>query len=259
VTDVFPGKLLTADQYALRHDSDVGYEMRLIAARQARNLNFLEAKPAGAVLEIGCGPDLLVAHASTRARVKYRTWAIVEPAQVYAAHAARRQRVDERLRIFEGYLEEKLTDLLSNCPEGYDTVIASGVLHETSEPEAFIAAAVGLMRRGGRILVSVPNALSFHRLIAVKMGLINRPEALSDRNKELGQPIVYGPESLKALLLNAGLVNLDFSGYVLKLFTNSQMARVSEVLGDTVMNGLESLGEDFPHNAAEICFTARRP
>jgi SAM-dependent methyltransferase len=259
MTDVFPGKLITADEYALRHNSDLGYEARLIAARQARTLSFLQAEPAGAVLEIGCGPDLLVAHASTGAGVNYHTWSIVEPARVYAAHAAQRQRLDERLSVFEGYLEDKAMDLLSRSPEGYDTVIASGVVHETSEPEAFIDAAVGVMRRGARILVSVPNALSFHRLLAVKMGLIDCPAALSDRNKKLGQPIVYDPESLKDLLLNAGLVKLDFSGYVFKPFTNSQMIQISEVLGDAVIKGLEKLGEDFPLNAAEICITARRP
>src|SRR5205814_1461860 len=106
---------------------------------------------------------------------------------------------------------------------------------------------------------SVPNALSFHRLLAVKMGLIDSPDALSERNKELGQPIVFDPDSLGALLSNAGLTNIEPTGYMFKPFTNAQMARIEQILGDAVIAGLEKLGRDFPRNAAEICMTACRP
>jgi len=91
------------------------------------------------------------------------------------------------------------------------------------------------------------------------MGLIPSPDAISQRNRELGQPVVFDPASLRALMTSVGLVDLELSGYLLKLFTNAQMIRIAAILGDDVVSGLDELGREFPQNAAEICIIARRP
>jgi SAM-dependent methyltransferase len=252
------GKLLDAEEYAARHDGELGFEAALIQARQNCNLRFLAARPSESILEVGCGPFLLAARAAA-CGISFGQWAIVEPAQSYAAAAAELARSDSRVKVVRGYLEESATALESLAPHGFDTALVSSVLHETTEPERLLEATVDAMRSGGQILVNVPNAFSFHRLLAVKMGLISAPDALTERNRRLGQPIVYGPQSLRALVHGAGLVELRLEGYLFKPFTNEQMARIASSAGEALIAGLEELGRDFPEHAAEICITATKP
>ena len=81
------GKLLDAEEYAARHDGELGFEAALIQARQNCNLRFLAARPSESILEVGCGPFLLAARAAA-CGISFGQWAIVEPAQSYAAAAA---------------------------------------------------------------------------------------------------------------------------------------------------------------------------
>jgi SAM-dependent methyltransferase len=252
------GKLLGAAEYAARHDGELGFEAAVIRARQNCNLRFLAARPPGSILEVGCGPFLLARRALACA-IAFAEWAIVEPAEGYATAAGELARSDPRIKVVRGYLEESIAALQGLAPHGFDTVLISSVLHETTRPEALIKAAIDAMRSGGQILTNVPNALSFHRLLAVKMGLIPAPDTLTERNQRLGQPIVYAPQSLQALLLGAGLVDLRLEGYLFKPFTNEQMALLASHLGEAVIAGLEELGRDFPEHAAEICITATKP
>src|SRR5262249_50267252 len=76
-----PRKSLNADEYAVRHDGDLGFEAAIIRARQNCNLRSLASDPAKSVLEVGCGPKLLVQRAA--ARVPFDSWTIVEPASSY--------------------------------------------------------------------------------------------------------------------------------------------------------------------------------
>ena len=251
------GKLLDADEYAARHDSNLGFEARIIRARHNCNLRLLAATPAGSVLEVGSGPDLLAARAVATG-IDFRNWTIVEPARAYANAAATLAKSEPRLAVVEGYMEEKIDALQAIAPEGFDATLLSGVLQETLAPVPLLRAVLQVMRRGARVHVSVPNGLSFHRLLAVKMGLIAAPDMVTERNKMLGQPIVYTPSSLRTLLEHVGLVRLTLEGVFFKPFTNEQMARVAAIFGDDLIDGMEELGRDFPEHAAEICVTGHR-
>jgi len=122
-----------------------------------------------------------------------------------------------------------------------DLVIVSGVIHETGAPEALLRASLQWLKPGGHLLVSVPNALSFHRLLAVQMGLIEAPETLSERNRQLGQPRVYRPQDLQAMIASLGLREVALDGYLFKPFTHAQMALLLPSLGERGVQGLIEL------------------
>jgi hypothetical protein len=255
--DRFPGKLLSAAAYAAAQAQDAGFETVCAQARQNQNIRFMRRHMPGTVLEIGCGSLLMVDRVRQEALPVTR-FVTVEPAQCFADLAIAAAADDHRFVVVRAYVEECLPELVSLVPEGYEAVLLSGVVHETSMPLALLASAAALLKRDGHILVSVPNAHSFHRLLAVEMGLIASPAELSRKNRLLGQPAVYTRASLCELLREAGLVPLTFEGYLFKPFANDQMVAIQEMLPDGIIDALDSLGRAFPDNAAEICFTCKK-
>jgi SAM-dependent methyltransferase len=254
------GKPLAADDYAARHDADLDFETVCLQARRQHNLAQVRALQPAQVLEVGCGPELLAVQALAHPH-RIERWAVVEPAARWADAARAVAAGEPRLAVVHDYIERAATALGALWPSGAaaDLVIVSGVIHETAEPEALLQAALHWLRPGGHLLVSVPNALSFHRLLAVQMGLIEAPEALSERNRLLGQPRVYQPADLRALVASLGLAEVALEGYLFKPFTHAQMALLLPSLGERGVQGLIDLGRRFPEQAAEIALLARRP
>ena len=253
------GKPLSADEYAARHDSALDFETVCLAARQQHNLAQLAALQPAVVLEVGCGPELLSLQAFA-APNRIRQWVAVEPATRWAEGARAVAKSEPRLHVVHDYMEGAATALgaLWGAQPAADLVIVSGVIHETAAPDALLQAAVQWLAPGGHLLVSVPNALSFHRLLAVQMGLIEAPEVLSERNRLLGQPMVYRPEDLRRTVAALGLEEVRLDGYLFKPFTHAQMATLLPSLGEKGVQGLIELGRRFPLQAAEIALLARR-
>lgn len=250
-------KLIDAEDYAQTYLVDMEFERHLIAARQDRCLAFLEAHRPGRVLEVGCGPDLLIDRFDLPAS-GIAQWMVVEPS-FYADAIAARLAECSALGLTRGYLEDRIVPLSAAAPDGYDAVLLSGLLHETSNPAAMLSAAYGLLKAGGHVFVSVPNARSFHRLLGVEMGLMAAATHLSARNVALGQPVVYHRETLETAVREAGFEGLEFSGYMFKPFNNDQMAHVVALLGADIVEGLNRLGTAFPDHSAEIAVVAWKP
>lgn len=263
MTDTLPptGKPLDADEYAARHDAELDFETVCLAARQQHNLTQLQALQPAVVLEVGCGPELLSLQAFAQAPNRIERWVAVEPAQRWADAAREVCAHEPRLSVVHAYIERADSELAALWPQGpaVDLLIVSGVIHETGEPEVLLRAGLRWLKPGGHLLVSVPNALSFHRLLAVEMGLMDKPEVLSERNRLLGQPRVYRPADLREQVAALGLDEVALDGYLFKPFTHGQMAQLLPSLGDRGVQGLIELGRRFPMQAAEIALLARKP
>lgn len=256
------GKPLDADEYAARHDSALDFETVCLAARQQHNLAQVQALQPATVLEVGCGPELLSLAAFAQQPNRIARWVAVEPAGRWAEAASAVAQGEPRLSVVHDYIERADAALGALWPAGAsaDLVIVSGVIHETAEPEALLQASLRWLRPGGHLLVSVPNAWSFHRLLAVQMGLAEAPEALSERNRLLGQPRVYRPHDLRELVVGTlGLQEVSLDGYLFKPFTHAQMASLLPSLGEHGAQGLIELGRQFPLQGAEIALLARKP
>lgn len=251
------GKLMTADTYAAAYVEDYGFEAVCALARQRRNLRFLEERRPETILEVGAGKILLAGLPGARA-LPFRTWAIVEPARQFAAAVREEVAGDRRFAVVEEYLEGLRGTLDAISPPGFDAVIVSGLVHETAMPEVLLATAMSHLKSGGRMLVSAPNAQSFHRLLAVESGLIASPYELSALDRQLGHVKVYDRASLEKLIMEAGLTDLSFDGYLFKPFTNAQMQNIVQATGPAVVEGLMALGVRFPEHAAEICVTGKK-
>lgn len=252
-----PGKLISADAYAAVYANGGSFEDVCARARQNRAIRFLQRYEPDAVLEVGCG-RLVMIERIRREDLAVKRFVTVEPVAPFADLAMRAAACDPRFAVVGGYVETCEAKLAALAPGGYDAALLSSVIHETTAPLELIASTSSLVKQGGHIFVTVPNANSFHRMLAVEMGLISAPTDLGARNRLLGQPTVYTRESLYALLEKAGLKPLEFDGYLFKPFTNDQMDAVRGMLPDGVMEALEALGRAFPDHAAEICVTCEK-
>jgi 2-polyprenyl-3-methyl-5-hydroxy-6-metoxy-1,4-benzoquinol methylase len=131
----------------------------------------------------------------------------------------------------------------------FDTVVVEHVLEHVDRPVELLRRARGWLAPGANLLVGVPNGLSFHRLAAVKMGLLGSPCELNERDAALGHRRLYTRESLQRDLEAAGLRVGTMGGVFFKPLSNRQ---IEEHWTEAMIRGFYELGKDFPENAAEL-------
>src|SRR5258708_6975198 len=147
------------EQYA-----EGGFETVVVRIRREQVLSFLRGTSARRVVEIGCGLEPLFLFADD-----FESWTIIEPSTEFATNARQRAGKDPRIDIRHGYAEEVAAGLASQSPQA---VIVSSLLHEVPEPKRLLAAVRSLCAAETVVHFNVPNVRSFHRLLALEMGLI---------------------------------------------------------------------------------------
>lgn len=100
----------------------------------------------------------------------------------------------------------------------FDCVIASFVLEHIPEPRKLLARA---RKWSNRLIVVVGNANSYHRQLAVKMGLQQRLDSLSQRDIAVGHYFVYSRQGIYNDLLATGWIPHSERGIMLKPLPNS--------------------------------------
>lgn len=133
--------------------------------------------------------------------------------------------------------------------EAFDVVLATHILEHLADPVHLLSRIRNWLSPQGVLIVLVPNACSFHRLVAVKMGLQKAPNQLNDLDVALGHRRVYDVQLLSDHLDSAKWHIVAQGGTFFKPLTNQQMEEWFTV---KMMDGFYELGKDFPEYAAEI-------
>jgi trans-aconitate methyltransferase len=124
--------------------------------------------------------------------------------------------------------------------EQYDVILATHVLEHVDEPVALLKSMKAWLKPGGIIIVIVPNKDSIHRRLAVKMGLQPRLDTLGQRDLLVGHQRVYGLDTLRQDLEEAGYCVNHQTGFFLKVLPNSMMKGYSPEL----IKALNEISED---------------
>ncbi len=140
-----------------------------------------------------------------------------------------------------------------NTSERYDTIFMTHILEHLDDPILVLKKAKEWLTDNGRVIVAVPNANSLHRLIGVKLGMIERPDSLNNQDIKLGHKRVYTPSLLKDHITNSGLQIVHFGGQMLKPLSNRQ---IEEQWSDELINAFFDLGDDMPEFCSEIFLVA---
>ncbi len=136
----------------------------------------------------------------------------------------------------------------------YDTIIINRVLEHLTDPVVVLRRARQWLSDQGRLIAVVPNAMSFHRLLGVKMGLLEHPEALNERDRQIGHRRVYTWALLLEHLREADWEVEVQGGVYFKMVSNDQ---IDQYYTDEMQEGCFLLGQDFPEHAAEIYAVCR--
>lgn len=131
----------------------------------------------------------------------------------------------------------------------FDSIILEHVLEHVDDPAGLLSRVKNWLAPNGKLFLGVPNGNSIHRLVAVKMGLLERPCQLNSRDHALGHRRVYTPETLRADIEKSGLKVLEMGGVYFKPLSNKQ---IQDHWSEEMIQGFYELGKDFPGFAAEI-------
>ncbi len=159
-------------------------------------------------------------------------------------------KVSENVEIHCSLIEEYETGT------DFDTIFLAHILEHVEDPVMVLKRVSRWLSPRGRILVAVPNAHSIHRLVAVKMGLLEQPYEFSERDRMLGHRRVYSLDRLLNDLRQGGLQVESTGGIFFKPLTNGQ---IDQWFTQQMMDGFFALGKEFPEYAAEIFAVCRLP
>lgn len=207
------------------------------------------------ILEIGCGMFPLFQYLEG----DYDKYYIIEPSQLFCDNADKIIKenlpldLQGKVTVLQGELEKKWSNVDS---VGFDFIICSSLLHEVSDEGSLLGAIHKVADSNTVIHFNVPNAKSFHRILAKEMGMIEDIYMKSEKQKILQQREVYDLDKLKERLMNQFAQGeiLSEGSIFIKPFTHEQMSRIynEEIINDDVLAGLEKMVKYFPEYGSEI-------
>ena len=114
---------------------------------------------------------------------------------------------------------------------------------------------------GGRFFVAAPNAGAASRQIAVAMGLVEHPAAVTPAEAAHGHQVTYTLHTLVADARSAGLSVRARGGVCFKALANFQIDAALEagIISDAYLEGCLELGEHFPELCSSVYAVCASP
>jgi len=229
------------------------HQFEVVQARYRKRmlLDLLARERPRTIVEVGCGLDSLANHWTEAER-----FVVVEPRAGFAADARAALAGRRDVEVIEDTLEGAAAALGGS----HDLILLSGLLHEIEASGPLLDAVAALCGPATIVHANVPNANSFHRLLAVEMGLLQQPTERSDTQKLFDQPWIFTMESLKALLAAHGFAAFEEGSYFVKPFTHGQMQALTEsgFMTPQMLEGLWGMARHMPTLGSEIFVNLRR-
>ncbi|MCS4100845.1 class I SAM-dependent methyltransferase [Salinibacter ruber] len=188
-------------------------------------------------LELGCADGAMTEHLVA----DFDTVVAVDGAEQYCKEVRERLQSDG-LSVVHSLFENYRPD------QHFHTIVLAHVLEHVEDPVTLLERTGGWLSDDGHIIIVVPNGTSLHRQVGAEMGIIDRPTAIDDHDKQLGHRRVYTRDKLHNHVRQANLTIVGRGGIALKPLTNDQM---DEYLNEDIQNAYLRMGEEYPEMAAE--------
>jgi 2-polyprenyl-3-methyl-5-hydroxy-6-metoxy-1,4-benzoquinol methylase len=203
---------------ALVQNNRVEDLMDICALEQLLHLSGLQGH-AAPILEMGYGTGLNLRELVLRHQLHID---MVEGSEALCAQARALygEKIGVTCAFFERFTSEKK----------YAHILAMHVLEHVGNPVQVLRQMRHALAPQGRIIALVPNALSLHRRLAVRMGLQEQLDTLSERDHLVGHQRVFNPESLAASFTQAGFIVEKSFGFGIKMLPYSMMEGWSDDL-----------------------------
>jgi SAM-dependent methyltransferase len=141
-----------------------------------------------------------------------------------------------------------IEDFAPPANERWQHIYMTFLLEHLADPVGTLRRIGGWLQDGGRLIVAVPNANSLHRVLALRMGLIQRTDELSENDRRVGHYRVYSRSLLQEQITHAGFRIVVEASIGLKPFTLKQMEHLPSAVGQA----LADAGDLAPEYAAYI-------
>jgi hypothetical protein len=226
--------------------AELPFEDVLRNYRQQNIIRIVKEGQYRKILEIGSGPFPLF-----KVYDDFEKMVVVEPGETFFNQTKAYAGGDGRIHLINDFFENIADQLV---PETFDLVIIGGFLHEINNPDEVLQSVIKLCNKHTIVHSFVPNANSFHRLLAYEMGLIKDVYEKSGHDELFQRQLVYNMDSFQQLFIKNKLKIASSGSYFLKPFTNGQMAAIvaAGIFSNAVLDGLDQVIKYFPANGAEL-------
>lgn len=239
------------DEYQLNY-KNLTFEDKLRKYRMNYIIDYLGTIKSKKILEIGCGNDPVFLCYDD-----YEIMDIVEPGNHFYAFTKNKIGNDSRISIQNCFIEEAGLELKNE----YDVIIIGGFLHEIDNPEEVLEVVKNIAKPETIVMTYVPNANSFHRLLAVESGFIQSNHDFSENDKHFGRRNVYNVNSFLSLFVTSGYSVSKVDTYFIKPFTHEQMDAMMSLpfFKEEILEGLFKMCKYMPDMGCEIFLAASLP
>jgi SAM-dependent methyltransferase len=136
----------------------------------------------------------------------------------------------------------------------YDSIFLVHTLEHLDAPIKALEHISHWLSPGGKLFIAVPNADAASRQIAVKMGLIETNNSVTEGERAHGHCRTYSMDTLEHDALCAGLNVLSRGGVFFKPFANFQFDQMlkNKIIDQAYLDGCYALGMQYPQLTASI-------
>jgi 2-polyprenyl-3-methyl-5-hydroxy-6-metoxy-1,4-benzoquinol methylase len=198
--------------------------------------------PQGPVLEMGCYKGEFTELLASRCP----DLTVMEAAENLIDHT--RKRVGAQVKFIHSRFEDARPET------AYKAIFLMHTLEHLDDPVSVLKRVNNWLADDGILFLVVPNAYAPSRQIAVKMGLIEHPEAVTQGEYEHGHRITYSLATLERDARAAGLTIRDKGGVFFKPFANFQFDKLmqTDIISQAYLDGCYELGKTYPDLCASI-------
>ena len=138
--------------------------------------------------------------------------------------------------------------------EKYDCVFCSYVLEHVVDPKKILDICYKLLKQGGKMFITVPNANALSRQMALEMGILKNLYSLTENDKAHGHRRVFDLEKLYNLVNQSSFTLVDIGGTFVKQFADFQINQMIdlEIIGTDQLQGMQKLAEKYPDISGSI-------
>lgn len=224
------------------------YEKYQVFFRKKKLIEILNNYNHQKILEIGCGMESIFLDFTS-----YKHLTVIEPTQVFYNKAINDiEKVKNKNVSVINELFENSLPFLKQIK--FDFVLVSSLLHEIPDLPIFFKTLLEIATEDTIIHINVPNAGSFHRLLAVEMGLIKSEFQKSNSNIQFQQHNIFNINLLKEMVQDNGFTVIESGSYSFKPFTHQQMQDMinSSLLTEQMLDGFYKMEKYLPDLGSEI-------
>lgn len=235
------------------------FEIYQVKYRRKKILEYIEEIGPESILEIGCGMHPLFEFLSNEL---YQEYTLIEPGNEFFANAVKIGSGNEKLHMIHdffgkntiGCVQEHYLQQADKLKGATRLIICASLLHEVENPGEMLEAMRMISDKNTVVLLNVPNANSFHRVLAQGMNIIKSTSEMTERNYTFQQNRVYDVNSFSDIIEKSGFRILKHETAFVKPFTHAQMMSIlkNNIIDVQVLEGLYAMSDKLPELGSEI-------